>query len=205
MRCQLSLRPGPVLLSGRGSTLDRMTGVQIVRRDSAAVMPWRNGAGTTREYCKVGGEEFDWRLSVAEIVQAGPFSTFPGIDRILVLLTGDGVHLRFGTGEVVSLAQPLQLVRFAGETAVDSTPLGGATTDLNLMWRRDRFTADVAIIEQTGPGRLDGEGTNVAFVASGAVRVGGDELGVGDVVRWQGALDVDASDATLVHFTLLPR
>lgn len=182
-----------------------MTEVQIVRRDAAAAMPWRNGGGTTREYLKVGGDDFDWRLSVAEIVQAGPFSEFPGIDRILVLLTGDGVHLRFGTGQPITLSQPLDHIRFTGETPVHASLFGGPTSDLNLMWRRDRFTANVAIVDLAAPGRLGGEGMGVAFVASGAVRVDDDELGVGDVVRWQGALDIDADDAVLVHFTLLPR
>ncbi|HNM98403.1 MAG TPA: HutD family protein, partial [Marmoricola sp.] len=53
--------------------------MMIVRATDATVVPWRNGGGSTREYFKVGGDDFDWRLSVAQIVQPGPFSAFPGI------------------------------------------------------------------------------------------------------------------------------
>jgi len=180
-----------------------MTGVQIVRRDSAAEIPWRNGGGTTREYCKVGGDDFDWRLSVAQIAQPGPFSAFPGVDRILVLLSGDGVSLQFGTGETITLDGPLQLVRFAGETAVQATPLGGPSTDLNLMWRRDRFTATVAVVE--APVQPGGEGTHVVYVVSGTLRVEGEELIAGDAAHWHGTLPAAEGDATLVCFTLLQR
>lgn len=199
--CQTDPLPLAAVLRSLGMADEMM----IVRATDATVVPWRNGGGSTREYFKVGGDDFDWRLSVAQIVQPGPFSAFPGIDRILVLLSGDGVHLRFGTAESTTLAQPLDHVRFAGETAVDSTPLGGPTTDLNLMWRRDRFTADVEVARLTAPTVLGGGGMGVAFVASGTLHVGDHELRTGDAVRWQGGLNVGASNATLVHFTLLNR
>ena len=52
-------------------------------------MPWKNGGGVTSELARSPqADEFDWRLSVAEVATDGPFSQFPGIDRLLVLLSG---------------------------------------------------------------------------------------------------------------------
>ena len=66
-------------------------------------MRWRNGAGWTREiHAEPSAEDWTWRLSIAEIEQDAPFSCFPGVDRELVLLSGNGQwvgkRLRF-TGE----------------------------------------------------------------------------------------------------------
>ncbi|WP_305230098.1 HutD/Ves family protein, partial [Klebsiella pneumoniae] len=63
-----------------------------------AASPWKNGGGSTREIAcwppGAGMEAFGWRISVATIDQPGPFSAFAGVDRQIMLLDGDGVHLR---------------------------------------------------------------------------------------------------------------
>jgi uncharacterized protein len=64
---------------------------------------WRNGLGWTREILQRRIDDapasdaapWDWRLSIAEIERDAAFSAFPGIDRELVLLAGNGVRLRF--------------------------------------------------------------------------------------------------------------
>lgn len=109
---------------------------------------WRNGAGWTREIhaqcpADAATDAWDWRLSIAEITADAPFSTFPGVDRELVLLSGDGLRLRFDAGAAVELLPPHGRHRFQGEDAVTGELLGGPTHDFNLMWRRDRFDADL--------------------------------------------------------------
>lgn len=110
---------------------------------------WRNGFGWTREILRSTdcdaerGDDWDWRLSIAEIECDGPFSSFPGVDRELVLLHGNGVRLRFDDGEVREAAPPHGRVRFAGERTVSGELLDGPTHDFNLMWRRDRIDADL--------------------------------------------------------------
>ncbi len=106
---------------------------------------WRNGFGWTREILRSpnGGDDWDWRLSIAEIEQDGPFSTFSGIERELVLLHGQGVRLRFDDGEVRDVEPPHGRVRFAGERVVSGELIDGPTHDFNLMWRRDRIDADL--------------------------------------------------------------
>jgi hypothetical protein len=106
---------------------------------------WRNGLGWTREILRwpEGAEDWDWRLSIAEIEQDGPFSAFPGVERELVLLRGHGVRLRFDDGEIREALPPHGRVRFAGERAVQGELIDGPTHDFNLMWRRDQVEADL--------------------------------------------------------------
>lgn len=106
---------------------------------------WRNGHGWTREVLRMpeGADDWDWRLSIAEIEQDGPFSSFPGIERELVLLHGNGVRLCFDDGEVREVVPPHGRVRFAGERALTGELIDGPTHDLNLMWRRDRIDAEL--------------------------------------------------------------
>lgn len=104
---------------------------------------WRNGAGWTREIFAVRtgddpADDWQWRLSIAEIDADAPFSSFPGVDRELVLLSGNGLRLRFADGDAVELLPPHDSLRFAGEREVSGELLDGPTTDFNLMWRRDR-------------------------------------------------------------------
>lgn len=105
---------------------------------------WRNGHGWTREVLRMpeAAEDWDWRLSIAEIERDAPFSAFPGVERELVLLRGAGVRLRFDDGEVREVVPPHGRVRFAGERSLAGELIDGPTHDLNLMWRRDRIEAE---------------------------------------------------------------
>ena len=116
---------------------------------------WRNGLGWTREihaHAAAGPPgDWAWRLSIAEIEQDAPFSAFPGIDRELVLLSGNGLRLRFDDGEVRELHPPHDKLRFAGERAVTGELLDGPTQDFNLMWRRDLVDAQLWHRPLVGP------------------------------------------------------
>jgi environmental stress-induced protein Ves len=112
--------------------------IEVIPANEYRRVRWRNGLGWTREIVRVpDGDAFDWRLSIAEIERDAPFSAFPGVDRELVLLSGNGLRLRFGDGRVQELPPPHGNARFAGEDAVTGELIDGPTTDFNLMWRRD--------------------------------------------------------------------
>ena len=54
--------------------------------------PWKNGGGVTRTLSvDTAGQPPRWRVSVADIDRDGPYSRFPGYDRVSVVLTGGGV------------------------------------------------------------------------------------------------------------------
>ena len=112
-------------------------------------MRWKNGAGWTSEILKVHGSDvrdtndWHWRLSIAEIETDAPFSAFPGVDRELVLLSGNGLRLHFDDGESHDLLPPHDKLRFAGEIAAFGELIDGPTRDFNLMWKRDVVDAQL--------------------------------------------------------------
>jgi uncharacterized protein len=114
---------------------------------------WKNGLGWTREILRwpEEAETWDWRLSIAEVDKGGPFSAYPGVDRELVLLSGEGMQLHFDDGETVSLMPPHDHHRFAGERALSAELISGPTQDFNLMWRRDRVEATLLHRPLVGP------------------------------------------------------
>ncbi|WP_329286602.1 HutD/Ves family protein [Streptomyces sp. NBC_00691] len=106
---------------------------------------WRNGGGATREIASrpVGTAGFGWRASVADIDRAGPFSVFPGVDRTLTLLAGEGVLLTCpGTFERLPARAGVP-VEFSGDLTLSAELSGGACRVLNIMVRRGRWTARV--------------------------------------------------------------
>jgi environmental stress-induced protein Ves len=98
---------------------------------------WRNGLGWTREIhaaAASGGEDWDWRLSIAEIEADGPYSTFPGMEREQVLLSGAGLSLAFGGGQERGLAPPHGRQRFDGAAPVQARLHAGRVEVFNVMW-----------------------------------------------------------------------
>lgn len=138
---------------------------------------WRNQLGWTREILRSPCDgEWDWRLSIAEIESDAGFSVFPGIERELVLLSGNGLRLRFADGETRELQPPHDRLRFAGERAVTGELIDGLTHDFNLMWRRDRVQAQLWHRPLVGPMVIFAEpGTTwVAHLISGHARFADD-------------------------------
>lgn len=117
----------------------------ILRAADRVASPWKNGGGVTREIAVepagVGMDDFDWRISMAEVHEAGPFSTFPGVDRNLSVIDGRlGLTFEDGVRELDAESAPLA---FPGDHACHGEPVGGPVHDLNVMVRRGRFTAEV--------------------------------------------------------------
>jgi uncharacterized protein len=117
--------------------------ITLLRGAALVASPWKNGGGVTREiavapmtsHAGASLDTFAWRVSVADVAQAGAFSRFEGVDRTLVLLEGAGMLLD-EAGRTHALIQPLDVAHFEGETAIDARLVNGATRDFNLMVRR---------------------------------------------------------------------
>lgn len=113
----------------------------ILRRSDYQRMPWKNGQGLTEEVRSFPPdstmETFDWRLSIAHVGADGPFSQFPGIDRSIALLDGEGLILDLPDGETILHPQG-EPFAFPGEWDVSSRNSSGGTMDLNIMTRRGR-------------------------------------------------------------------
>jgi environmental stress-induced protein Ves len=116
-----------------------------------AAVPWRNGAGSTRELAvatDAAGATL-WRISLAELDRDAPFSRFPDLERLLVALG----PLRLSVdGQGVEMAAGGQL-RFAGEVPVSVT-LDEPAQALNVMTRRGRCRAEV-VLRPAGTAAVD--------------------------------------------------
>jgi environmental stress-induced protein Ves len=123
-------------------------------------MRWKNGAGTTTEIAVsppgAGLDEFEWRLAIADLERPGPFSSFPGVERLLMVLPPGEVALTIdGTERALP---PLEVLRFAGESVVSASLAAGPARDLNLMLRRGRVDAGMGAVTLEGKRRLPLDG-----------------------------------------------
>jgi hypothetical protein len=121
------------------------TDYRLIPPDAYKAVPWKNGRGTTTELARFPAEDpFRWRLSIADVVEAAPFSPFPGIDRSLLVLRGAGLRLDFADGEHVELTDRSLPFPFAGERALTGAPLAGPTRDFNVMIDRRHLACSVS-------------------------------------------------------------
>ena len=117
----------------------------VVFRDHVA-MPWPNGSGITYEVTRTPETgDFDWRISLADIDNDGPFSVLANVDRWIVLM--EGGHMVLTDGEQTHRIDEHVPFSFPGEIAYDCTLPEGPARDLNVMTRRGRFVADVQVLK----------------------------------------------------------
>ncbi len=153
--------------------------MQILSPASYRTMPWKNGLGITHEIAAQRSDEdlasgrFSFRLSLAEVSASAPFSSFPGCDRVIVLLSGDGMLLDSGVYGQHRLDQPLVPYPFSGDWSTDCRLLGGPCRDFNVMVDRRRAQATVQVIKLSSqPQAFSAAGSPLLlFVADGDLHV----------------------------------
>jgi environmental stress-induced protein Ves len=122
---------------------------RMVSADRLKVAPWKNGGGTTTEFGRGaprgGGQDWSWRVSAATVDANGPFSAFPGIDRTICAIEGNGMDLRFADGLVIPLELD-QPVKFDGGDAVEGRLRENAIRDFNIMVDRRYYRSTLDII-----------------------------------------------------------
>lgn len=147
---------------------------RLLRPGDYRSVPWKNGGGVTREiaveHAPEGRGDFLWRLSIATVSQAGPFSTFPGIDRTIAVLSGNGIALDL-SGEVTRLTTSAEPFRFKGENAVLGDVIDGETTDLNVMTLRSAASHMMRRLHVTDRATVRCEAGVTAIVANSTLRV----------------------------------
>ncbi len=124
--------------------------MEIIRYAELKAHPWRNGGGATREVARhprtsTQGNAWDWRVSIAEVSKAGPFSAFAGMDRVLTVIDGDLLLLSVDGAE-----HPLEKYRpfrFSGDADSAGALPTGDIRDLNVITRNGAFKGYTSIIE----------------------------------------------------------
>jgi uncharacterized protein len=125
--------------------------MKLIRASEYRVMPWKNGGGTTTEIAihpedgGLSGKPFDWRVSIADVAADGPFSKFPGYDRHIMVIAGEGMVLDTDEAGRLDLTQRLVPQSFAGEWSVNGTLRDGPVRDFNLMLRREACAGSLAV------------------------------------------------------------
>ncbi|HEY1134772.1 MAG TPA: HutD family protein [Nocardioides sp.] len=105
-------------------------------------MPWRNGAGTTRELAAAA--DGAWRVSVAAIPGPAPYSRFTGADRVSCVVEGEGLALEvYGEDRTVRRGDVLA---YPGEAPVVGRPLDGPVQNLNLVLDRARAVGGMRVV-----------------------------------------------------------
>ncbi|MFC5436499.1 HutD family protein [Rhodanobacter umsongensis] len=126
----------------------------IIRLSDCPPQPWKNGLGNTRQIAvhpaEAGADDFVWRVSIAGVDSNAPFSAFPGIDRQIALLDGDGFTMTLDEDCIHSLTTPFAPFAFAGEANVAVSLVGGPTRDFNLMVRRARASGEIQVWAEPG-------------------------------------------------------
>ena len=100
--------------------------------------PWKNGRGITHEIWRVpegDGDDYDLRVSLADVTQSGLFSEFPGYRRWTFLVGPAPISL-----DAVHLNAPGDHIEVPGQQPIDAELLAGATTLLNILARSPQDT-----------------------------------------------------------------
>ncbi|MGW4780593.1 HutD/Ves family protein [Streptomyces filamentosus] len=123
-----------------------MTAGRLFRAQDRTATSWRNGGGVTREVAAgpagAGLDDFAWRVSLADVAAGGPFSSFPGVDRVITVVEGPGMELTVD-GTPHTVAEPYAPFPFSGDAVTECRLLGGPLVDFNVMTRRATTTARV--------------------------------------------------------------
>ncbi|MFE9371531.1 HutD family protein [Streptomyces sp. NPDC006711] len=157
-----------------------------VLRDAARVrVAWKNGGGVTRSIAAhpdgAGTGDFQWRVSLADVGEGGPFSGFPGVDRILTVVEGAGMDLTVG-GRRRLVDEPFVPQRFPGDDPTDCRLLGGPVVNFNVMFRRGCPEPSVAVVR----GELSVVGPALIVALDAPADVAGVRLARYDAVRTGG-------------------
>lgn len=136
---------------------------------------WRNGMGVSWEIAaskKQGAADFTWRFAKARIDGDVPFSMYPGMDRIFMMLDGDGMDLEFGDGEILQVHQRFVPHQFACDVSLNCKLLGRPSLDLNLFAARSELGLECEVLDLTGKKTIGlGSAATVLYVLAGQALV----------------------------------
>lgn len=164
----------------------------LIKPDQFKIMPWKNGAGVTAQIdidppeSDFKNGQFNWRLSSARVEDENQFSQFPGYDRLLTVLSGDGLILN--SQEL----GPFEVIEFQGEDIIHCSLIDHAVEDLGLIFKRDQYRASMTILEVTAPMYLNlGAGTHFFLSLSLDVTLASVELRPPEVLKIQEAQGIE--------------
>ena len=174
--------------------------IRIITPDQFNTAPWKNGGGITHEIATAPvANGFAWRLSIAEVTRNGPFSRFDGMQRILTVIEGAGMHLD-SEAETIA-ARPGEPCRFPGELALEGKLIAGPVHNFNLIYDANALQADVQLITDQAPPTQTGtnETQHALYALSAAAIIGETRLEQGHVALFKtmGPVRIDSGGKAL--------
>ena len=187
--------------------------MRILRAADHRRMPWKNGGGVTTEIAVfpegAGLDEFEWRLSMANVASDGPFSLFADVDRTLAVLEGEGIVLSVEGRADVTLARTSPPFAFAADRQCAARLITGPILDLNIMTRRDRFAHRLELVGEGRSMTRSGAALTIAFCAVGSASISTrDEratLGTHDAAICDGGCRVESREGAEIFVVTLER
>lgn len=176
--------------------------MKLIPADAMRRMPWKNSGGVTTEIAIAPAgatlDNFDWRVSTAQVDAAGPFSRFAGIDRSLAVIAGGRLTMHRADAEAVTLAPGEAPARFPGEADVHAT-LDAPLSDFNVMTRRGvwaHHAEAIALVagERRSLPRLHRGVQWLVYCVHGVLSIGADDVPQG-AAAW---LDAEGDADTVV-------
>lgn len=137
--------------------------MSIVRAADVRPQPWANGGGTTRELARA--DDGAWRISLADVDRDGPFSAFPGKDRLLTVV--DGPVLGLAVDGETHVVEPQRPFAFSGDASVVATVAEGPVRVLNLVVERGAVSPFVTVLELGRTSTLPLAADQAAYVLKG--------------------------------------
>lgn len=182
--------------------------MRLLRAADHVMMPWKNGAGATTQIAiapaGAGLDSFDWRVSMAGVLEDGPFSSFPGIDRTLAVLEGQGIVLDVTGQAPCELTPESAPAAFPGDAPTRARLIAGPITDLNVMSRRGRIEHRLTrrVIDrrtEIGPQR----GFMLLLALSPGLAVGEVRLGALDALVFEAPIVLEAQARVVCYLAEL--
>ena len=170
------------------------------------VMPWKNGGGTTTELMVApegAATGYDWRISIAEVAQSGPFSDFSGYQRNIMLVEGTGFTLEFEDQPAQRLSHSFQPLSFDGALRTHCTLIDGPVRDFNLIARQGASALLDVLRLVPGNESVPPAHTVILHLFHGQVAACGRSLAAGDSLRIDDAehpIDLAATRPSILAF-----
>lgn len=150
----------------------------VVRSGEMSPQPWANGGGTTREL--LAADDGSWRVSLADIDTDGPFSSFPGAQRLLAVVDGPVLALVVDGAEQV--VEPRRPFAFPGDAAVVASVPEGPVRVLNVIVDPAAVSPFVTVLELGRASALPLADDQAALVLQGRARSGTEDAAAYDLL-----------------------
>ncbi|GAA4156782.1 HutD/Ves family protein [Leifsonia shinshuensis] len=161
--------------------------MKLLSRASREVRPWKNACGVSEDIIVAptvdASGDPSWRVALATVDRDVPFSSFRGMDRILMPISGAGMELAVD-GEFKRLPR-YSILSFRGEASVAARNVRTPAQDINVMIDRSAGAAAMArryVVGSTPLRRAaDGQVTVIVALAP-TLRHNGKPLRIGDAL-----------------------